>query len=50
MMQEEAMRRGERERKQMSDRINNLEHSLASMEAENRVLQVFKHISAEHFT
>jgi len=38
--QEETVRRAERERKQMADKLNNLEHSLANAEADKALLQV----------
>jgi len=40
MLQEEAIRRGERERKLMSDKVNNLEHSLATVELDKAQLHV----------
>lgn len=40
VIQEESIRRAEREQKQLSDRANNLERAVAALEAEKRQLQV----------
>ena len=47
MLQEETIRRNERERKQMLDKINNLERNISAMEADRRQLEVHmaKHCS-----
>lgn len=39
MLQEETIRRNERERKQMADKISQLERSLTTSEGEKRQLQ-----------
>ncbi len=44
MLQEETIRRNERERKQMSDKISNLERNLVVAESEKR------QFSVSHFT
>ena len=40
MLQEETIRRNERERKQMLDKVNNLERNISAMEADRRQLEV----------
>ena len=40
MLQEETIRRNERERKGMADKISNLERSIAAGESEKRQMQV----------
>lgn len=40
MLQEETIRRNERERKAMADKINSLERAVAAAESEKRQLQV----------
>ena len=40
MMQEETIRRNERERKVLSDKVSTLERALAAAESEKRQLQV----------
>lgn len=40
MLQEEKIRRDERDRKQLTDRINNLERNTAGLESEKRQLTV----------
>ena len=40
MLQEEAIRRSERDRQQLADKISSLERSLASADKEKRSLQV----------
>ena len=40
MLQEEKIRRDERDRKQLTDRINNFERNTASLESEKRQLTV----------
>ena len=40
MLQEETIRRNERERKQMSDKISNLERALAAADSDKRQLSV----------
>ena len=40
MLQEETIRRNERERKQMADKISNLERNLVAAESEKRQLGV----------
>ena len=42
MVQEETIRRKERERKALSDKVGALERSVASLESEKRQLQVCK--------
>lgn len=49
VIQEESIRRAEREQKQLADRSNNLERAVAALEAEKRQLQVgwiFEHYGA----
>ena len=41
MLQEETIRRNERERKSMSDKISNLERNLSAGDTEKRQLQVW---------
>jgi len=40
MLQEESIRRSDRDRKQLSEKINNLERIVAALESEKRQLQV----------
>lgn len=40
VLQEETIRRNERDRKQMAERINGLERALAAIETEKRQLEV----------
>lgn len=40
MMQEEAIRRAERDRLQLTDKVTTLERNAASAESEKRLLQV----------
>ena len=40
MLQEETIRRNERERKQMLDKINNLERNVSAIESDKRQLEV----------
>ena len=40
MLQEETIRRNERERKGMADKISNLERGIAAGESEKRQMQV----------
>ena len=40
MLQEETIRRNERERKQMLDKINNLERNISAIESDKRQLEV----------
>ena len=46
MLQEDTIRRGERERKQMADKISNMERFLAASESEKRQLQASRLFSA----
>lgn len=41
VLQEETIRRNERDRKQMAERINGLERALAAIETEKRQLEVW---------
>ena len=40
MLQEETIRRNERERKQMMDNVAQMERAISSLESDNRTLQV----------
>jgi rootletin len=40
MLQEEAIRRSDRDRKQQSEKINNLERAVQALESEKRQFQV----------
>jgi rootletin len=40
MLQEEAIRRSDRDRKQQAEKINTLERTVAALESEKRQLQV----------
>lgn len=43
MLQEEAIRRSDRDRKQQSEKINNLERAVQALESEKRQFQVWRH-------